>query len=431
VSTKEQASKGGADEGYSIPAQRQACHRKAESLGAVVVEEFIDAGESARSADRPELQRMLKAIATDTPDFLIVHKIDRLARNRLDDLTISLLLEQSGVQLVSCSENIDKSPSGKLTHGLMALIAEWYSSNLSSEVRTKVLTKVQAGGTPSRAPIGYLNVGTIENGREVRTVVVDPERAPLLQWAFEAYASGDYTLTRLTEALGVRGLTTNAGPRQVSKPLQRSRVHRMLRNSYYIGIVTWKGVQYEGKHEPIISRRLFWAVQAMLDTNNVGEKQRQHPHYLKGSIFCGSCGSRLCYSETVNRFGVLYRYFFCLGRHQKRNDCEKKYISVDWIEEQVEAKWRNVRLSVEYSEALRTILGQDLESFRDQAIELKKVATRKRQRLERQREKLLDAYYAEALPLDQFKAEQDRIAKDLARNDEQLATAELTFEQIE
>jgi DNA invertase Pin-like site-specific DNA recombinase len=93
--------------------------------------------------------------------------------------------------LVSCSENIDKSPSGKLTHGLMALIAEWYSSNLSSEVRTKVLTKVQAGGTPSRAPIGYLNVGAIENGREVRTVVVDPERAPLLQWAFEAYASGD------------------------------------------------------------------------------------------------------------------------------------------------------------------------------------------------------------------------------------------------
>ena len=62
------------------------------------------------------------------------------------------------MQLVSCSEHIDSSPAGKLTHGLMALIAEWYSSNLSQEVKTKTMEKVRQGGTVNKVPIGYLNV---------------------------------------------------------------------------------------------------------------------------------------------------------------------------------------------------------------------------------------------------------------------------------
>src|SRR5437763_9576594 len=81
VSTKEQATKGGEAEGYSIPAQRLACKAKAKALGAAVVGEFIDAGESARSADRPELQRMLQFIEEESVQYLIVHKVDRLARN--------------------------------------------------------------------------------------------------------------------------------------------------------------------------------------------------------------------------------------------------------------------------------------------------------------------------------------------------------------
>ncbi|MBK6886859.1 MAG: recombinase family protein [Tetrasphaera sp.] len=67
VSTKEQAERDGDPEGYSIPAQRAANSRKAHSLGAVIVEEFVDRGESARSADREELKRMLAYIQTKKP----------------------------------------------------------------------------------------------------------------------------------------------------------------------------------------------------------------------------------------------------------------------------------------------------------------------------------------------------------------------------
>ena len=81
VSTREQAQRGGAAEGFSIPAQREANKKKAMALGALIVKEFVDRGESARSANRPELQKMLHYLqdAGDI-DYVIVHKLDRLAR---------------------------------------------------------------------------------------------------------------------------------------------------------------------------------------------------------------------------------------------------------------------------------------------------------------------------------------------------------------
>jgi site-specific DNA recombinase len=112
VSTKEQARTGGGAEGYSIPAQRAACVAKAAELGAVIAGEYVDAGESARSAEREDLQRMLTDIRYSAPEYVIVHKIDRLARNREDDIAINLALKKQGVRLISCMENIDDTPTG-------------------------------------------------------------------------------------------------------------------------------------------------------------------------------------------------------------------------------------------------------------------------------------------------------------------------------
>ncbi len=130
VSTSEQANTSYDEDGFSIQAQREYCQRKATDLGAQIVEEYVERGKSARSADRPELQAMLRRVADD-PDikYVIVHKLDRLARSREDDVQIGMLLAKHGVKLVSATENIDETPGGKLVHGIMATIAEWYSGN--------------------------------------------------------------------------------------------------------------------------------------------------------------------------------------------------------------------------------------------------------------------------------------------------------------
>jgi site-specific DNA recombinase len=174
VSTREQAGRGGQDEGFSIPAQRLANARKAAALGATVVEEFVDAGESARKTDRPQLQAMLDYVTKNNVDFCIVHKVDRLARNRVDDVEINVALTRAGVRLISATENIDETPSGMLLHGIMSTIAEFYSRNLAAEVSKGMTQKAIGGGTLFRAPLGYKNVRRFDAvGREYRTIEVD------------------------------------------------------------------------------------------------------------------------------------------------------------------------------------------------------------------------------------------------------------------
>jgi DNA invertase Pin-like site-specific DNA recombinase len=134
VSTREQAERGGEAEGFSIPAQREACRRKAEALSVAIDAEFVDAGESARSTRRPNLQKMLRYLEEHPVQYVVVHKIDRLARNRADDVEITLAIQKAGATLVSCTENIDQTPSGRLLHGIMSDIAEFYSANLAHEV---------------------------------------------------------------------------------------------------------------------------------------------------------------------------------------------------------------------------------------------------------------------------------------------------------
>ena len=230
VSSKSQVT-GRDSDGLSIKGQREACIRKTKDLGAELHNEYIDKGESARSAARPALQKMLLDLAEHKIDYVIVHKLDRLARNRGDDVTINLAIREAGGSLVSCSENIDETPSGMLLHGVIAAVSEFYSNNLASEVEKGVLQKLKAGGTPKAAPLGYLNhIERAEDGRDFRTIIVDPERGPHVRWAFETYATGNETLKSLQLKLQERGLRTRPTKKRVAKPVTVSALQHMLRN---------------------------------------------------------------------------------------------------------------------------------------------------------------------------------------------------------
>lgn len=148
VSTSRQASNGFDEEGHPIPAQREANRRRAHELGALIAAEFVDRGHSGRSTARPELQRMLDYIRSHEVDYVIVHKVDRLARNRGDDTHLTDEIHAAGARLVSTTEAINASPSGRLLHGIMASIAEFYSQNLATEVMKGMRQKATAWMNP-------------------------------------------------------------------------------------------------------------------------------------------------------------------------------------------------------------------------------------------------------------------------------------------
>ncbi|MDP9164518.1 MAG: recombinase family protein, partial [Actinomycetota bacterium] len=423
---------GGDPEGYSIPAQREACQRKAASLGAVLVEEFVDRGESARSANRPELQRMLAYVRAGQIDYVIVHKVDRLARSRSDDVTINLALQAAGVTLVSVTENIDETPSGLLLHGIMSSIAEFYSRNLANEVIKGSVQKAKNGGTPGLAPIGYRNVRTLDNGREIRTIELDPERGPLIAWAFEEYARGEWTIRKLLNELTSRGLTCVAGPRRPVKPISAATMHRTLRNPYYKGLVTYQGVEYPGRHQPLVTPELWQRVQDVLEAQNyAGEKTRDHPHYLKGTVFCGRCGSRLIVCNSKNRWGTIYPYFICLGRQRDKSSCRQKAMLITKIEDLVANEYLARVLKPDEIADLQAQLANDLKALRDNAVSEREHANRSVRRLTDERDKLLQAHYAGAIPLDQLKSEQVRISRGLEAAESRLKITVESWEQVD
>ena len=432
VSTKEQAERGGRDEGFSIPAQREACARKAASLGAVITAEFTDAGESGTSAARrPELQKLLAYVREQQVDYCIVHKLDRLARSRADDVAIHFALTQAGVTLVSVSENIDETPSGMLMHGIMSSIAEFYSRNLASEVTKGLVQKASLGGTVTRAPLGYKNVHlTDELGRINRTVQVDPERAHLITWAFYRYAEGDCSLSILLDQLTARGLTTRPTPKWPAKPLTITTLHKLLHNPYYKGQVRYKGVCYDGVHEPLVDPATWQQVQDLLAARSQGgTHQRTNLHYLRGSVYCGSCGSRLMLTTAKNRWGTVYPYVICSGRTRKTTICQRQAMPVDLIEELIEDEYRTIALSPDLRDHIEELILEDFDTLQEAAAGERRDLEAQRTVLTAQRQKLLDAHYTGAIPLDLLKTEQDRIASQLANIDQQLGAASDSYEQ--
>ena len=414
VSTARQATKNGEAEGYSIPAQREACLRKARELGAEVVDEFVDAGASARSADRAELQRMLLRVREGDVSYVIVHKLDRLARSRIDDAEIATIFHLSGTTLVSTSEQIDNSPSGELLHGIMATIAEHYSKNLSFEAKKGMAEKVRRGGTVGVAPLGYLNVTDRSSGIEIRTVGIDPDRAPHVIWAFEQYATGIWSVSSLRDALEERGFKSRTTRKLVGQPLNGSQVHRMLTNSYYKGQIQFKGALYDGAHEPIVSDIVWQRVQDVLAGRRIaGDRSWRHGHYLKGALRCARCKGRIGYATAKGRGGA-YDYFFCIGRHTGRTNCDLPYVGVPDVEEAVAYEWIAVRFTEEQVAAFSKRARDDLHHSAESGSRLIADQRRRLAELERHRQKLLDAYMAGALPVDLLKKRQNATAAEIA-----------------
>lgn len=207
------------------------------------------------------------------------------------------------------------------------------------------------------------------------------------------------------------GVTTLPRPSRPSGPLANSHVHAILGNRYYAGVVTFEGVEYPGKHEPLISEQLYAEVQRVRRSRHQSrEKPRRHTHYLKGSVYCGGCGEPLTFEQTRNRRGDLYDYFYCLGRQRLKNGCTFKAIQAHHLEDLIERHWATVTMSEERVGLIRELVLEHVERLLPSQEHTQLEAQRTLADLSRQSDRLLQAYYADAVDIDHLKREQARIA---------------------
>jgi site-specific DNA recombinase len=184
------------------------------------------------------------------------------------------------------------------------------------------------------------------------------------------------------------------------------------------------GALYEGKHQPLVDHQTWRRVQELLTAKHLtGEKHREHPHYLKGSIFCGQCGSRLIVCHAIGRGGT-YPYFICIGRQQKRTDCKQRAIRIEQAEEAIAAHYATVQLPEDELTALRAFLEEELSKLRLDTERERRAQERRLSDLTGERKKLLEAHYADAVPLDLLKSEQARLTAEIVHAEGRLAEIE-------
>ena len=416
-------------EGISIPAQREACMRKARDLGVTVIDEYVEPGRSGTEMTKREaFQRMLARVRSQGDvDVIIIYQLSRMARNRYDDAVVMADLRKRGVTLVSATEAIDDTPVGQLMHGILATFNEYQSRQSGADIAYKMGQKARSGGTLGRAKLGYLNHIDHSDGRVIRTIIVDPERAPFVQLGFELFATGDYTQEDLADELYDRGLRTRATRRHPAKKVSENKISQMLHDRYYLGYVDYDGEEIQGRHEALIDEDLFDTVQEILDSRMTAqERRRVHHHYLKGSLFCGRCRRqgikrRMIIQQTTNSKGAEYTYFFCRGR--QKGACQAPYVNVALIEDAVERHYAAIRFSQSFIADMRDQVDAVIGDQEKSARLLRKQITAQLKELDTKEENLIDLAADSTLPRTKVKKRLRDIAIERRKLEGRLETA--------
>ena len=250
-------------------------------------------------------------------------------------------------------------------------------------------------------------------GRRNSRVELDPERAPLVALAFKEYATSNWSLSQLAEHLADMGLATPVTPKLPSKPINKKLLHETLRNPYYVGTIVYNGVEYEGKHETLIDQATWDKVQEVLKSHVNGERTRIHEHFLKSTVYCGKCGARLIIHNAKSRSGNRYPYFVCSAKHNKRNDCRQRSLLIDEVAERIAELYERINFTSEFRDLVQQWITGQIDRLAEESKSEMERLKQQKDKLEREQRKLLQAHYADAIPLDLLREEQARIGESL------------------
>jgi site-specific DNA recombinase len=384
-------------DGNSIATQRQWAQGRAAGLTAHVDREFIEPGTSAQSIEkRPVFRELLRYVAEHPEiDYVIIYMRSRAFRNFGDAVLTKRQLAKLGVKLISAKEDFGEGYLADAMEAVTDIFNEMEVRRNGEDIKAKLRNKALNGGTVTRAKLGYLNIRAEQDGRLFNSIGLDPKRASLVLKAFELYATGEYSIDRLTVTMADLGLTTRPSARWPrEQPVSDSKLHSMLSDPYYAGWVTVDGQLLPGRHDAIISQALFDRAQVVLNARSArGQRDRVLSHYLKGILYCDRCHttakrtSRLIYTEATGN-GGRYGYYVCRARQDGL--CDLPHLPVSQVENAIAAHYSLLPVPDDFATAVRTELEATMADQQRLTRELHATLTKQLTKLEAREERLID-----------------------------------------
>lgn len=399
VSTKEQT------ENLSLSTQLRACEQYCQREGYEVLERFKEEGESAKTTDRTELQKLLKYCRAHKGKvhFVVVYNLTRFAREKYDHFALRAFLKSLGISLRSATEPIDDTSTGKLMEGVLAAFAQFDNDVRSERTRAGMKAALEQGRWTFVPPLGYLNAPKWSG----KSLIPDPERADLVKRAFEEFATGRFPKEEVLQTATRLGLRTRSG-----LALNPQSFGRMLTNRLYAGLIHVPefGVSRRGDFEPLVSEETFHRVQAIVEgrIQVTGPRQRARPDFpLKGLVRCEACGRALTASWSKGRNGH-YAYYHCWRECRAVNVTKAKLegLFVDELKE-LQPTPGYMRLVKEH--VLRAWEQRKAEVCQD-ISEIERRAKAIQQKLDRLDEAFL---FAESIDIDTYDRHKDKLRQEL------------------
>lgn len=408
---------------YSPESQLVEIKRYAEQNEYYIPDEYVftDEGIPGKKAEnRPAFNKMI-SVAKSKPkpfDAVLLWKFSRFARNKTEAVVYkSLLRNQCGIDVISVSENIGEDRgTAVILESMFEAMDEYYSINLSTEVKRSMKLKAENGQPLCPAPFGYIN--------ENKGYAVDPAQAEIVRYIFDEYNTGT-GIRRIAVDLGKMGVKTKRG----NVPDNRF-VEYILRNPVYIGKIRWNPngrdanrVRYrdpcegmilvDGTHEPIISAELFDSVQKRLEAGRqkygrYQRKESQKDWMLRGLLRCGDCGATLVMTSTKEPGVQCHNY--------ARGQCHVSHnISIKKANQTVIQALENAALTLNFD-----VEPRKKENPKSDISAINKMIESEKKRLQ----KVKDAYELGVDTLEEYRENKARINDTLKKLQAELEKAE-------
>jgi site-specific DNA recombinase len=339
-------------EGVSLEAQRRAIEEHAARHG-LQVSRWFEERETAAKRGRPIFIQMLKLLRKGAAQGVIMHKIDRSARNLKDWADLGELIDR-GVEVHFATENYDlRSRGGRLSADIQAVVAADYIRNLREEVRKGILGRLRQGRYPRPAPIGYLN-----KGKGIKEI--DPVQGPLVRKAFQLYATAAWSLSKLVPEMQRRGLRNTRGGK-----VTLSGIQKLLNNPFYTGIIHVKCTKevFAGTHQALISKALFDRVQLIL-RGKFADRDHRHRFVFSRLLKCSGCTYHL--TGEMQKGRAYYRCHIptCPQKTVREDEVEKallgKFATI-WFPKREEIYFR--RRYEEFLENIGSVQQEQLKAL--------------------------------------------------------------------
>ncbi len=382
----------------SIEGQLQELHELAKRENLIVVEEFIEK-QSAKIPGRPIFSRMLNEIEKGRANGILSWHPDRLARNSVDGGKIIYLLDTNKLSALKFNTFwFESTPQGKFMLSIAFSQSKYYVDSLSENTRRGLRQKARNGYSPTVAPVGYIN------DIRSKTVILNRKLAPIVCEAFEKYSVGDILMKDVSSFLAKNGILNPNG-----KKFDLNRIKRLLTNPYYCGYFVYSGEVYVGRHDPIITKKLFDKVQEVMTFRNHSWKKAKMEKISKpfdGLLRCGECGMMISPDFKVKHYknGTCgyFNYYRCTKKNRSVK-CRQSHIRVSDLDRELTTLIKKYSLKNDWAIKMNEKLD---EEQKDIAQSILPVVAEKRKEIESINTKLqllLDNYLDQTIDKEMYK----------------------------